>query len=494
VTPSRLGKYELLTRLASGGMAEIYVARDTTAAGAIVIIKRMLPQFVDNPAFVEMFLDEGRTVSLLHHANLIEMHDFGFEHDTPYLAMEYLHGVDVRTMTRVAKSRARQVPLQVSLTIVAEVCAGLHHAHEARTLDGYPLELVHRDVSPQNAFLTFAGAIKVIDFGIAKVRGRVHETAAGALKGKVPYMAPEQIRGKDVDRRTDIYAAGVLLYELTLGRLPYLSEPGEDPRGEFNLMMAIVNHRVARPTAVRPNLPLAIERILTTALAAHPADRYPTAAAMRDAIDVAAKDHWVPIDPTVVTGFLRELFGDHEQRWRGAHTQGDAELVTQIDELAQARTRAGALDDPTKIDARELAEPAAAEPAPAPPPRSLDEVSVISLPPRIDEHFAGAARAQAMAGSVVLDLGRVERISSFGVREWFELHRALAARTDQVAVYLARCSEAIVAQLSVIRTFGASGHVVSFLAPYLCAGCGHAFAHAFDCERDAAVLAQPAHR
>ena len=426
---SRLGKYELLTRLASGGMAEIYVARDTTAPDRVAIVKRMLPQFTDNPAYVEMFLDEGRTVSLLRHPNLIAMHDFGFEQDTPYLAMEYLHGVDVRTMTRGAKSRARQIPLQVSLTIAAEVCAGLHHAHEARTLDGYPLELVHRDVSPQNVFLTFAGGIKVIDFGIAKVRGRVHETRAGALKGKVPYMAPEQIRGQAVDRRTDVYAIGVMLYELTIGRLPYLTEPGEDPRGEFTLMMAIVNHRIARPTALRPNLPSAVERILLTALAAAPAERFPTALALRDALAAAAADAWVPIEPPVVTSFLRELFGDREQAWRGAHDHGGAELATQIDALAQARAEAAAAEDATAIEPHEL--PAAPAAAPA---RSLAEVSVVPLPARIDERFAGAELARTLAGSVVLDLGRVERISSYGVREWFGLYAIVNERTCRVYV------------------------------------------------------------
>ncbi|MEZ4362947.1 MAG: serine/threonine-protein kinase [Kofleriaceae bacterium] len=488
-----LGSYDLLTCLAAGGMAEIYAARDTRDPAQLVIVKRMLSQFIEDPAFVEMFLDEGRTVSLLRHPNVVRMHYFGFEGDTPYLAMEYLHGVDVRAMIRAARARRATLSLEVAVAITVAVCAGLHHAHEARSVDGYPLDIVHRDVSPQNVFVTFLGEIKVIDFGIAKSRGRSHETRAGSLKGKVPYMSPEQIRGATVDRRSDLYAVGVMFYELVTGRRPYVIEDGE-PQGEFSLMMAIVSHQIASPRTVRPSLPASIEQILLKALSAQPADRYQTGEEMEHALRDAARAEGLRCDARPLTAFLDVAFREEKRQWREAMAESDDELVTRIRSLDELRSSVDEEFDPTAFAAAELAALRANPPALAsePPPRSprqaRDEVSLIAVEPRLDERFPAAELAATSSGTVVFDLGRVTRISSFGLRQWLELQRAFQERDMETAVYLARCSEAVVAQLGLMRAFAEGCSVVSFLAPFACTRCGHALRHTFDCERDAAAL------
>ncbi|HRC58712.1 MAG TPA: serine/threonine-protein kinase, partial [Kofleriaceae bacterium] len=351
---ARLGPYELLTCLATGGMAEIYAARSTDDPTRMVIVKRMLPQYSQNPTFVEMFLDEGRTVSLLDHPNVVRMFYFGFEGETPYLAMEYLHGVDVRTILRTTMHEQRKVPTALAISIAAAVCAGLHHAHEAKSLDGRPMEIIHRDVSPQNVFVTFDGTVKLIDFGIAKARGRTHETRAGALKGKVPYMAPEQIRNATMDRRTDVYAVGVMLYELLTYRRPYVIDDGQEPQGEFGLMMAIVGHQIARPRDLCPELPELLEKIVLRALAARPADRYQTAEAMQRDLERTACALEIESTPEDLAEFLRHGFGEQAQPWHEFMRAGGHDVVTRIEAVGRLRGRDDSdggddRDDPTFV-------------------------------------------------------------------------------------------------------------------------------------------------
>lgn len=478
---TRLGPYELLTCLAAGGMAEIYVARRGDEPERLLIVKRMLPQFSNNPAFVEMFFDEGRTVSLLHHRNVVRMHYFGFEGDTPYLAMEYLHGVDVRSILRATMHEGGQLPQALALSIMIDVCAGLHHAHEARSLDGQPLEIVHRDVSPQNVIVTFDGEIKLIDFGIARSRGRAHETKAGALKGKIPYMAPEQIRNGPMDRRTDVYAAGVMLYELLTYQRPYVVEDGQSPQGEFSLMLAIVGHQIARPRSICPTLPESLERITLRALAARPADRYQSAAAMQAELEHAARELGLLPGGNDLATFLRETFPEDAKEWRPSATSSVHELVTRIEAANQLRSE---LDEVATV-----ARSRRAGPKVAPPANALGAVRLVQVPARLDESFGGAELAASLTGTVVLDLGDVRRINSYGLRQWLELNRELTSRGDQVQLYYARCSEAVVGQIGLVNAFADRGQVISFQAPYACSSCGHAFTAHFDCEHDAAELA-----
>lgn len=387
----KLGKYEIVTRLASGGMAEIHAARD--ADQRILIVKQMLAQFTDKAEYVEMFLDEGRTVSLLHHPNIVEMYDFGFVEEVPYLAMEYLHGVDLRALLRAAKHAAMPVPHPIAVAIGWGASAGLHHAHEARSLDGFPLDLVHRDVSPQNLIVTFDGRVKLIDFGIAKSRGRLHETRAGSLKGKVPYMAPEQVRAGVLDRRTDVYALGVVLYELITGRRPYVVERDAEPKGEFSLMMAIVGHKLAPASRLRSDVPPELEEILVRALAAKPNDRFATAGEMAAALAAMPR-----ATPAQITAYLGGLFGNRPSL---AHAEID-DAATEIQQLEELRTSG---DD--EYDLVVEAEPAQLVVRAAFEKRVEGDHTSLRLDRTVDASFRWAKLLDGVEGAVELDLGAV---------------------------------------------------------------------------------------
>jgi len=216
--PIHLGKYELIKRIATGGMAEIYLARVSGLPGfeKIVVVKRILPQLATNQEFVQMFLDEARVAATLHHPNIVQMYDIGAVDGNYFISMEYLHGEDLRSIARAMRQKGQdRVPLEHALGIGVGIAAGLHYAHEKVGFDGKPLHIVHRDITPQNIFVTYDGGVKLVDFGIAKASNRASETRYGSLKGKIPYMSPEQCRSEPLDRRSDIFSLGILLYEQT---------------------------------------------------------------------------------------------------------------------------------------------------------------------------------------------------------------------------------------------------------------------------------------
>jgi hypothetical protein len=340
---TRVGDFELITQLASGGMAETHVAR-SVIDGSVAVIKLLLPRYVGNAEFIEMFVDEGRVISALRHPNVVEVRQFGFHHEVPFLAMEYLHGVDLRTLTRtIALRRKSRMPVDIALFIASAMCAGLHHAHEARTIDGKPMEITHRDVSPQNVMLTFDGLVKLIDFGIATARGKAHETRSGALKGKVPYMAPEQVRAGVTDRRTDVYATGVVLYEMLAGQRPYIT--GREKVGEFSLMMAIVNHDVVPLASLRPELAASLVRVVERAMALEPAQRYATCAELHTALRDVAHELGVTPAQGTLHALLVEVLGPRAPRAAAYTAQEVADLVSEV-EIAKTATA----DDPAADD------------------------------------------------------------------------------------------------------------------------------------------------
>ena len=210
----KLGRYELVWELGTGGMASVYLARVRGPAGfnKWLAIKRIHPHLAKDPRFVEMFLDEARIAAAVHHPNVAHVFDLGDDAGERFLAMEYLHGEHLGTVAvRAVRERGRLEP-ELAARIIASAADGLHHAHEARDAEGRHLGLVHRDVSPQNIFVTYDGSVKLTDFGIAKAAGRLTHTQTGGTKGKVSYMAPEQALGHAVDRRTDVWALGVVLW------------------------------------------------------------------------------------------------------------------------------------------------------------------------------------------------------------------------------------------------------------------------------------------
>lgn len=526
----RLGKYELLSRIATGGMAEIYLARTATAGiDRLLVIKTLLPHYVGRPEFVDMFLDEARIGAILNHPNIVQMYDFGTL-DTgscaSFMAMEYVHGEDVRTIARHLLSQKTIMPVEHAVNIVASACAGLHHAHEARGIDGSAMGIVHRDVSPHNIIVTFEGATKLVDFGIARAKNRMTQTKHGSLKGKVPYMAPEQLTSSRLDRRVDTYAAGVVLYELLTGKRPYLVAK----RAEFDLMMSIVKGQVRPIDEAHPGLPKALCDIVMKAMSRAPSGRYQTALELQTALEDFAREEKLRLTASALAGYMKELFGERVDRWGKA--RGSSHLMAEY-AVAVERERAstisseedyvleeltisneadvategdGSTTDKSAVLPHQLATSATAisdnaadvgarlHAIPSPgveihhsvlgePPR---DVSIVKIAGRLSESFRGGEIGRCLRGSVVLELSGVERITSFGIREWLSMMSE--ARSNAATLYLARLSDVVVNQLNMIRAFSGGATVVSFLAPYLCDACGHNFMHLVDCEREAAMI------
>ncbi|MBV1859952.1 MAG: serine/threonine protein kinase, partial [Nannocystaceae bacterium] len=277
--PRQLGRYLLFEPLASGGMAELHLA---CVAGAeafqrVVVVKRILPHRASEPGFLRMLLNEAKLSAQLHHPNIVQVLDLCHVEGEHFIVMEYIHGVDLQKVLRESVAR-RPLPLAAALSVVLGVAAGLHHAHEARDAKGDPLYIVHRDVSPSNVIVAQDGVVKVVDFGIAKALAHTEVTSTGTIKGKIGYMAPEQCRGDRVDRRADIYALGVLLYETTLGRRMFVGD------NQFAIMNAVLGGRFAPPSEVDPDYPPAIETVVLRALQTHAEDRYATAAEFIEAL------------------------------------------------------------------------------------------------------------------------------------------------------------------------------------------------------------------
>ncbi|MBV8758428.1 MAG: serine/threonine protein kinase [Deltaproteobacteria bacterium] len=309
--PSRLGKYELVLPLAAGGMARIYIGR-ATGIGSFerhVVLKLITPEKANDHTAVQMFLDEARLAASLNHQNVAQVFEVGEDQGIHYLAMEYVHGQDSRAVLAKAGSQGTRIPLELALTIVAGAAAGLHHAHERRGPDGVPLGIVHRDVSPSNIMIAYDGAVKLLDFGIAKATARSVETQSGIIKGKFAYMAPEQCRGRDVDRRSDVFSLGIILYEISTQHRCFRAD------SDFDTMHRIVTGDVVRPTRLIPGYPQALEAIVMKALAVDPAQRYQSAGQLLEALESYAMSARMPMSTMALGRFMRDMFGDVSEPW-----------------------------------------------------------------------------------------------------------------------------------------------------------------------------------
>ena len=313
IVTERIGRYEVVGELAVGGMAMILLGRLVGPRGfeRPVVIKRILPHLAKAKEFVDMFVDEARIVAGIHHPNVVAVHELGREGDELFLVMEYLEGENVRSFVRRLVARHEELDRTLAMHIVAEACAGLHAAHELTDEQGRRRGLVHRDVSPHNVIVTYSGEVKVLDFGIAKAADRMTKTEAGQLKGKFEYMSPEQCAGKPLDRRSDVFALGILLYELSTGRRLFKRE------SELATLKAIGEQPVTPPSAVVADYPPALEAICKRALARRPADRYPSAMEMRRDLLGALRDLGGEVLPEEGLGkLMRRVFGDRIEEKR----------------------------------------------------------------------------------------------------------------------------------------------------------------------------------
>ena len=319
-------RYAILGRIATGGMAEIFLARATNVAGfeRYVVLKRILPERARDPAFVKMFLDEARLAAQLHHPNIAQVHDIGRLGDSFFFTMEYVHGEDVRALLQRLAALRRTLPVQHALLIAAGAAAALHHAHERTGSDRRPLGVVHRDVSPSNVMVSFEGAVKLVDFGVAKATQRSTETRTGTVKGKIAYLSPEQCKGGGIDRRSDIFSLGIVMYELLTTTRLFKRET------DFSTMTAIVNDEALPPSLQRPELTPAIDQVVLNALAKDPAQRYATAGELLDAIEAAAEQSSKSMSPHALGRFLRELFGERPEPWIELDVRDDAPSVVTV--------------------------------------------------------------------------------------------------------------------------------------------------------------------
>ncbi|MDC0708522.1 serine/threonine-protein kinase [Stigmatella sp. ncwal1] len=299
---AQIGKYIVRRKLAEGGMAEIYLCTAQGAEGfeKEVVIKQVRPFLASDPGFVEMFIAEARLASRLNHANVVQIFDFAKHEDTYYLAMEYVRGCTLWDLRRKCKEQREPMPPVLVAHIGVEVARGLHYAHRLR-VNGEPLFLVHRDVTPHNVLLSFEGAVKLTDFGIAKAGNKM--TSPGMLKGKFAYMSPEQSRGENVDARTDVFALGVVLWEmLTGGRL-------FDGDSELAVLRAVQESVIPEPSRLNPEVPGELGEVVMKALCRDVSARYQTAAEFERALAQCVLNHAQSVDDTDVGGFLRRLFG-----------------------------------------------------------------------------------------------------------------------------------------------------------------------------------------
>ncbi len=301
-----IGKYRVLHQLATGGMGEVFLARNEGPGGftKLVVVKRILPHLARDPVFVKMFLNEAKLAALLQHPNLVQIFELG-EHDGSFfLAMEPVLGHTLREICDRLKEQGRPFPPQQLARIAAQILNGLHYAHTLKDEQGRPLGLVHRDVSPENVMVGFNGAVKLLDFGIAKAVSSSNEpTAVGAVKGKFAYMSPEQLKAHELDGRTDVWSVGVLLYELLSGQRPFTSVSDAE-------LVRRIEREPHRPLdAAAPGTPPELVKIVHRALEKDRARRFPTAEAM-----AAALERWVEAQRTTLTNsqtsaFMREVYG-----------------------------------------------------------------------------------------------------------------------------------------------------------------------------------------
>jgi eukaryotic-like serine/threonine-protein kinase len=346
--PQVIGRYVLYGAIASGGMATVHFGRLVGPAGFArpVAIKRLHAQFARDPEFVKMFLDEARLAARVSHPNVVQTLDLVEATDEVFLVMDYVRGLALASLVRTLRAGATRIPPAIAIGILVGVLEGLHAAHEAKNDMGERLDLVHRDVSPQNVLVGTDGVARLLDFGVAKAAGRAQSTRDGQVKGKVAYMAPEQVQGQPLTRRTDIFAASVVLWEILTGRRLFFGDSDADS------LRRVLNDEVPVPSSIVPELPPELDRVVMRGLERDASKRYATAHDM--ALDLGA---CLPPAPAAAIGEWVERTAATELNERASRIaaieRSAAESLSRMSNLA-AIPGAGAPDAPTPIGTRLL--------------------------------------------------------------------------------------------------------------------------------------------
>jgi serine/threonine protein kinase len=326
---TQLGKYEIVHRIAFGGMAEIYLARSSGIHGfeKYVVLKRILPEHAANREFVRLFLKEARVAAALDHANVAHVYDIGEDRGIYFFTMEYLHGEDLRVIARELTRQEAKLPLEHALGIAIGAAGGLHFAHEKRSPSGESLGIVHRDVSPSNIVVTYDGGTKIVDFGIAKITADPDLSRRHDLKGKIPYMSPEQIRGGRIDRRSDVFSLGIVLFEMTTQERLFSGT------SDAHAVSLVLDFRTPRPSERVRQYPVELERIVMRALEKDVRRRYQTARELLLDLEAFARDQKLQVSSAALAEWMERTFGRKQEPWNTSpptpHNQ-DAEGSTTV--------------------------------------------------------------------------------------------------------------------------------------------------------------------
>ncbi len=412
-------------------MAELHVGKMKGVAGVekLVVIKRILPELAHRPDIVDMFVSEARVSALLQHPNIVQTYDVGKDESGYYIAMEYLEGSDLRKLMRQVFSEGKRFPTEFALQIVSGMLAGLHYAHERRGPDGTPLGIVHRDVSPHNTFITWDGAVKLLDFGVAKATNNLNDDD-DFVQGKLRYMSPEQCLNATLDRRSDVYAAGVVLYELLTGTRAHRGKERTE------IQASILDKPIPPPTAHGVKLDEELLAIVMRPLEKRRDARFQTAREFQRAIESYCQRRGIFPSPIRLGEWVRELLP-----------------TPQHNALNRTSSITRAPPPSRRLRSTQHAEL-----------RIVGGITVVHFRGRLDESFDGRTVGEQLEGPTLFDLDGVERITSFGIRSWLEMMRTARAKP----LYFARVPEPFINQVSMVRGLLGKGSVCSFYVPFLC--------------------------
>jgi serine/threonine protein kinase len=353
-SPEIFGPYEVFERVGVGGMATVHRAKERGIEGfeRIVALKRLLPHLAEDASFVRSFVREAKLASMLQHANIVQLYELGRVGHVLFISMEYIEGRDIRKLLRRARKVAGPPPVPVVISLMTQLCDALDYAHRRADADGQPLGLVHRDVSPSNVLVTQSGHVKVIDFGIAKAQSSHLKTQTGRVKGKIAYMAPESVRGQDLDARSDIFSAGVIAHELLTAR------PLFSTKNEYETLLRVQRAEIDPPSRFNPDCPPELDELVLHALERDPADRWPTAGHLRDELEHLRVQLGVGATPREVASWIEWAFSLDDPPSATLPRRNDSSSFSAVSEtipsnvfspISRSGSVSGALPSPAEV-------------------------------------------------------------------------------------------------------------------------------------------------